>query len=41
MDLIMDSHSRSILSIVECSINMPMMEELKHGKKAKSLAKEV
>ena len=41
MDLIVDGHTHSILTIVERSTNMRFMTKLAHGKKAEPLAKEV
>lgn len=41
MDLIVDKDSNAILALVERSTNFMLMEKLKHGKKAKPLAKEV
>lgn len=39
MDLIVDKDSNAILTLVERSTNFMLMEKLKHGKKAKPLAK--
>lgn len=41
MDLIVDKDSNAILTLVERSTNFLLMEKLKHGKKAKPLAKVV
>lgn len=41
MDLIVDKDSHAILTLVERSTNFLLMEKLKHGKKAKPLAKVV
>lgn len=41
MDLIVDKNSNAILVLMERSTNFVLMEKLKHGKKAKPLAKAV
>lgn len=41
MDLIVDSHNHTILTIVERSTNMLFMPKLARGKKSEPLAKEV
>ena len=41
MDLIVDRHNHTILTIVERSTNMLFMTKLAHGKKAEPLAKEI
>lgn len=41
MDLIVDKNSNAILTLVERSTNFLIMEKLRHGKKAKPLAKTV
>lgn len=41
MDLIVDKDNNAILTMIERSTNFLLMEKLRHGKKAKSLAKAV
>ena len=41
MDLIVDKYNNAILTLVERSTNFMIMEKLRHGKKAKPLAKAV
>ena len=41
MDLIVDAHNHTILTIVERSTNMLFMTKLAHGKKSEPLAKAV
>lgn len=41
MDLVVDKNSNAILTLTERSTNFLLMEKLKHGKKAKPLARAV
>lgn len=41
MDLIVDKDNNAILTMIERSTNFLLMEKLRHGKKAKPLAKAV